>query len=216
MNFFEISFMRTYLRTISFFFLVGSSIILASCDKKQNSSSQNAAQERKLSSLPVIKVLPEFSGTNAEKTTFQSKDLRGSVWVAYFFFTSCGGPCPVMNQRVAEIQQEFFSKDSNIASNLTFVGISVDPETDTPETMTAYGQRYNRNPARWRMVNIPEDSLRIVAAQGFMLGSPEDPSLHSTRFAIIDKQGQLRGFYDGMDETELVKLKSAIKELVQE
>jgi protein SCO1 len=116
----------------------------------------------------------------------------------------------MMNQRVADLQKEFTSP------NLAFVGISVDPETDTPAIMTEYGKRYNADQKRWTMVQMPMDSVKSVAVQGFMLGSPEDPTLHSTRFALVDKRGQIRGFYDGMDDAEIKKLKSAISELLEE
>lgn len=173
-------------------------------------SKTESAKPAKQSTLRIIKAAPEFSALSAEGTAFQSKNLRGSVWVAYFFFTSCGGPCPVMNERVAALQQEL------TASNLRFVGISVDPETDTPAILTKYGEHYKRDPKRWQMLNVPKDSLPAVAAQGFMLGSPDDPALHSTRFVLVDKNEQIRGFYDGMDEAEVKKLKAAIMELVQE
>jgi protein SCO1/2 len=162
------------------------------------------------SSLPVIKAAPQFFAESADNKPFQSKNLQGSVWVVYFFFSSCSGPCPILNQRVADVQKDLPTE------NLHFVGISVDPETDTPAILNTFGKRYNRNPSRWSMVRVSEDSLASVAATGFMLGSPEDPALHSTRLVVVDKQGQIRGFYDGMDDAEIKKMKTAITELLRE
>jgi protein SCO1 len=181
---------------------------LSSCNKSD--SAEQMRKTAKTSSLKIIKPAPEFVGTNAANAPFKSASMRGSVWVAYFFFTSCSGPCPMMNQRVEELQKEIPSP------NLAFVGISVDPETDTPATMAIYGKRYNADPKRWAMVQMSIDSVKFVAVQGFMLGSPEDPAMHSTRFALVDKRGQIRGFYDGMDEAEVKKLKAAITELLEE
>lgn len=177
---------------------------LSSCKKAE----QEAA--KKTSSLPVIKAAPAFSGRSAENLVVESARLQGSVWIAYFFFSSCGGPCPTLNQRISELQKEIPNE------KLQFVGFSVDPETDTPAVLANYGKRYNANPTRWKMLQLPEDSLKIVAAQGFMLGSPEDPSLHSTRFALVDKAGQIRGFYDGLDDEALKKLRTGIAELLAE
>jgi protein SCO1/2 len=192
-------------KIILLFFAINTAFTLASCSKSD--SAQKAA---KVSTLRVIKAAPEFSGVNAGNKPFKSADVHGSVWIGYFFFTSCGGPCPKMNQRVADLQKEIPSP------SLAFIGISVDPETDTPEIMTEYGKRYNADPKRWTMLRMPEDSVKAVAVQGFMLGSPDDPAMHSTRFALVDKRGQIRGFYDGMDDAEIKKLKAAIAELLEE
>lgn len=117
-----------------------------------------------------------------------------------------------MNARVEAIQKEFS------AQNLKFVGISVDPDTDTPSALQAYANHYHADSTRWTMLQMPMDSVKSVAVQGFMLaqGAENEPSLHSTRFVVVDKRGMIRGYFDGLDENEIPKLRKAIKELLEE
>lgn len=188
-------------------------LLLHACAKTEKPASEGqAATAQKRAGLPEIKSAPAFSGTSQANTTFQSVSMQGSVWLAYFFFTSCGGPCPAMNARVEELQKEFSS------SHLKFVGISVDPETDTPEALAAYATRYHADSTRWTMLQMPLDSVKSVAVQGFMLaqGAENDPNLHSTRFVVIDKRGMIRGYFDGLDENEIPKFKKALQDLLAE
>jgi protein SCO1/2 len=182
---------------------------VVSCAK---SDEANDKSKRSGSSLPEIKMVPAFSGFSQNGENFQSLSLKGSVWLAYFFFTSCGGPCPAMNAHVETLQQEFPSP------SLRFVGVSVDPENDDPPTLKAYAERFHANAERWIMLQMPLDSVRALAVKGFMLaqGSENDPNLHSTRFVVIDKRGMIRGYFDGLDDEQKPKLRRAITELLAE
>ncbi|MBL0177446.1 MAG: DUF420 domain-containing protein [Ignavibacteria bacterium] len=51
---------------------------------------------------PAIRPAPAFAYTDADGRTVSSASLAGNIYVAYFFFTSCGGPCPAMNASAAE------------------------------------------------------------------------------------------------------------------
>jgi protein SCO1/2 len=186
-------------------------LVLSACTKTDTKPDKPTSQKIR-SALPDIKSAPTFSGTTQQATMFQNASLKGSVWLSYFFFTSCGGPCPAMNARVETLQKEFS------AQNLKFVGISVDPDTDTPTALQAYAKRYHADSTRWTMLQMPMDSVKSVAVQGFMLaqGAENEPNLHSTRFVVVDKRGVIRGYFDGLDENEIPKLRKAIKELLEE
>lgn len=186
-------------------------LVLSACTKPDTKPDKPAPQQIR-SALPDIKSAPIFSGTTQQTKTFQSASLQGSVWLSYFFFTSCGGPCPAMNARVETLQKEFS------AQNLKFVGISVDPDTDTPSALQAYATHYHADSTRWTMLQMPMDSVKSVAMQGFLLaqGAENDPNLHSTRFVVVDKRGIIRGYFDGLDDNEIPKLRKAIKELLEE
>jgi protein SCO1/2 len=183
------------------------SALFFSCNKTEKPLPQQTRSE-----LPEIKQSPLFSGISQQAKTVESASMQGSVWLAYFFFTSCGGPCPAMNARVEALQKEFS------APNLKFVGISVDPETDTPKALAAYAARFHADSTRWTMLQMPMDSVKSVAVQGFMLaqGKEDDPNLHSTRFVVVDKRGMIRGYFDGLDENEIPKLRKAISGLLAE
>jgi protein SCO1/2 len=195
--------MKQYLST--YVPLLLCSIILVSCGRIQSKVVESSFGGQ----VPTFKVAPTFSGTTESGRNFSTDSLRGKVWVAYFFFTSCGGPCPVMNRVVTE----FVKKTENKAH---FVGISVDPMTDTPEVMRTYMQRFigsGSDSQQWTMLTMPKDSVIHVAASGFMLGSKESPELHSTRFVLIDEIGNIRGYYDGLDSLSVQQLASVLQSI---
>ncbi|MCS6807400.1 MAG: SCO family protein [Bacteroidota bacterium] len=189
--------------------MYGALLCVFACTNTKEKTTNGIA---KRSSLPVIKPAPEFSGVAQTGGQFHSASLRGSVWIVYFFFTSCGGPCPAMNARVAQLQKELPSPQ------LKFVGISVDPETDTPPVLLRYATRYDADSLRWVMLTMPLDSVKAVAVKGFMLaqGAESDPNLHSTRFVLVDTNGMIRGYYNGLEDNDLAKLRTAIAEVLAE
>jgi protein SCO1/2 len=209
--------MKSSFRTIIPFILLIVAIFcgLAGCTKSKPEDSKAKAATFK-SSLPSIKEAPAFTGVNLSGERFEASQLRGSVWIGYFFFTSCAGPCPAMNQQVSTLQTTMKDK------KFKFVGISVDPETDAPPVLAAYAQCYNADTLRWFMLQMPYDSVKSVAVKGFLLAQgamnngPDDPNLHSTKFVLVDKAGIIRGYYDGLDTEAVKKLRAAVDELLKE
>lgn len=159
--------------------------------------------------LLEIKEAPAFAGVNFTGDTVRSDVLRGKVWVAYFMFTSCGGPCPKLNARVAEFQASLKNvKDAR------FVAFSVDPDNDTPEVLAQYAARFRADASRWFMLRLPLDSVQTVAEKGFLLKGPDNtPDMHSTRLVLVDKRGVIRGYFNGLDEKETANLGKAIEAL---
>jgi protein SCO1/2 len=122
---------------------------------------------------------------------------------------------------VSELHQEFSDP------SLKFVGISVDPDTDTPQVLERYAQHFFslmkvRTAPRWYMLQMHMDSVKQVAINGFLLAqgsmnnAEDDPNLHSTRLVLIDRQGKIRGYYDGIDTTNHASLSAALQQLLAE
>lgn len=165
--------------------------------------------------LPVIGNLPEFSLTNQLGKTFGLDDLKGKVWLADIIFTRCPGPCAVMTKRMSELQA-LLSADLPVG----FLSLTTDPDFDTPPIMTAYGKRFGVDPKRWQFLTGTKPEIAKVATTGLKLvgkekeeearTAPNDLFIHSTVFALIDKQGRLRGVREtlatpaGEDETSVV------------
>jgi protein SCO1/2 len=158
---------------------------------------------------PIVGKAPAFTLTDAENKTFSSEALRGRVWIAYFFFTSCAGPCPILNRNVSRLMQEFAE-----SPNFHAVGFSVDPETDTPEVLAKYGERYGADTSRWHMLTGPIEKITDLADHGFLVGGGETPLIHSTKFVLVDAQGNVRGYYDGTDDEEVAQLRNAVRRLL--
>ncbi len=162
--------------------------------------------------LPVLTKAPEFAGLTAEEQPFHSRQLQGKVVVVSFFFTSCTGPCPVMNSRLSVLQTQFANEP-----DVRFVSITVDPERDTPERLRAYAQRYGAKPGRWIFLRMSPDSVEWLATKGFLVpGSATQPDLHSTRYILLDRKGNVRGYFSALDEQQVQQLEQALHQLLHE
>lgn len=156
--------------------------------------------------LPVFGNLPTFAFTNSQGMTVTSVDLQDKVAVINFFFTSCPGPCPTMTAELKHLQEKFSKK-----APLVFMSVSVDSETDSVPKLAAYAERFNADLSRWHFVRgDAADVIKFGGPDGLALNGTNAPNLHTTRFVLIDKAGQVRGFFRSDDAAELLALQSAI------
>jgi protein SCO1/2 len=158
--------------------------------------------------LPVLGTLPEFSLTNATGDPIGLDDLDGKVWAADFIFTTCAGPCPVMSMHMSKLHQDFIEDD-----RIRMVSVSVNPDYDTPEVLTEYAKRYEARTDLWYFLTGAYESIQSLIANGFKMGDMEDIVFHSTRFALVDGEGQIRGYYTGTEPDEVERLKKDIRTL---
>ncbi len=86
--------------------------------------------------------VPDFTFIERSSREVKSQELAGKVWVADFVYTSCGGFCPVMTEKMRKLQ-DMLPKD------IRLVSFSVDPDTDTPAVLAEYAKRYGADPDRW-------------------------------------------------------------------
>ena len=161
--------------------------------------------------LPVIGKIPAFSFTDSHGDEINRKNLDGKVWVADFIFTTCTMACPVMTGNMNIVHKEF--RNNN---DVRIVSISVYPEYDTPEVLAEYASRYDANTDRWHFLTGPEEDVKKLIKNGFKMGDYEDIIFHSERFALVDKKGQIRGYYSGMQTDDMKNLKKDINILLAE
>jgi|TARA_B100000315_G_C14579237_1_gene589584 protein SCO1/2 len=159
-------------------------------------------ESRSKPSLPVLGSIPEFQFTDSNGDTIERIDLNDKVWVADFIFTTCTMACPVMTGNMNLIHKEYRNNE-----DVRIVSISVYPEYDTPKVLTDYASRYDANTDRWHFLTGPEEDVKEIILNGFKMGDYEDIIFHSERFALVDKKGQIRGYYNGMQTSDMKNLK---------
>ncbi len=164
-----------------------------------------------LSELVAHGQLPNFSLTDQRGTPFALSNLHDKVWVADFIFTSCGTICPPMTVQMVGLQDEFVGEDVH------FVSFSVDPERDTPEVLYRYAEDYGADGSRWAFLTGQKDTIYQLAHEGFNLAAGHRGSeiLHSTRFVLVDRDQQVRGYYDSRSPGALLQLRKDIKTLLK-
>tara|TARA_Y100001934_G_scaffold192579_1_gene227163 strand:- start:13407 stop:14126 length:720 start_codon:yes stop_codon:yes gene_type:complete len=160
---------------------------------------QVAAQNlgRDADRLPVINQVTTVGLTNQFGQEVTVEDLAGKVWLVDIIFTRCPGPCAVMTRRMREIV-EVVQADLPIG----FISITTDTN-DTPAVLRQYADTMGADTNRWTFLTGEWPQIRHVATDQLKLVSrakPEDTRdsendlfIHSTTFALIDKQARLRG-----------------------
>jgi protein SCO1/2 len=99
-----------------------------------------------------------------------------------------------------------------------FVSISVDPARDTPAALQKYASHV-RNDSRWMFLTGDLKTITDVSVNGFKLaanGSNPQSILHSSKFAVADKQGVIRAYFDGTADAAVSQVTGAVDDLLQE
>lgn len=153
--------------------------------------------------------VPEFKFTSHLGKPLTLSDMRGKVWVANFFFTDCTKICPMMTAELSKLQEEY-GKDG-----LKIVSISVNPETDTPEKMAAHAEQIGADSNVWLFLTGDKQQIIDLSVNGFHLPANQNPDSHSQRFALVDRDGKIRGYYRSDDEKDMKALHESIEKLLR-
>ncbi len=149
--------------------------------------------------LPDLGQVPPFRLSTPERAAFGSEDLRGTVYVASFFFTRCPSICSVLMNAMAQLQQRLKGVEG-----VRLVSVTVDPANDTPESLAEYAETLGVDAARWTLLTGERERIRELLVAGFRVAMGEEEVVgenlidiaHSGKLVLVDQKGRIRGFYD--------------------
>lgn len=166
--------------------------------------------DKSRSELPVLGSVGPFALTDQNSEPFTDTDLRGKLSVVEFFFTSCRGPCPIMNQHFAEL---YLAYDG--VNEIQFVSISVDPAVDTVARLAEYAEQYGVDDDRWVFLTGSLDSVTQICEGYFKLPAIDLPGGHSTKFALVDRENRIRAYYSGTEAASVDVLRTHLRQLLE-
>jgi len=159
--------------------------------------------------------LVNFSLTDRTGRTITRQDLAGKILVVDFLFTSCSLTCPVVNRCMAQIQQLTTNQP-----DVKLVSLTVDPRDDTPEALAKYGERFGADTNRWLLLTGDKPALYGLIAASFLAQDLNDPFIympgnfsHTDRIALVDAAGNVRGYFDGMNQNTAAAVFEEIRRL---
>ena len=165
--------------------------------------------------MPSFGIVPPFQLTDQNNQPFGSAQLLGKIWIADFIYTTCPGPCPMISSRMSEMQKPLEKTDVQLVS------FSVDPEKDTPEVLRGYAEKLRAEPKRWDFLTGPKSAIYDLSHNGFKLAVSDGSGeagipVHSTRLVLVDRHGEIRGYYEATEADAVTKLLADTSHLLRE
>lgn len=166
----------------------------------------------------VYNRIPPFKLIDQDGKTVDQSITKGKIFVADFFFTRCGTICPKISSQLTRVQDIFRNK-----ADVVFLSHSVDPEHDRPTELKAYARKYEAIPGKWYFLTGDKAEIYNLAMHGYYLpavdagvkeGKPDETFIHSEKLVLVDKEGIVRGFYDGTDKEDVDRLVLEIRVLL--
>ncbi|SHN17815.1 SCO family protein [Flavobacterium xinjiangense] len=160
--------------------------------------------------------IADFSFVNQNGKTITQKDYEGKVYVADFFFTTCGSICPKMTTNLAEVQKAIINNPK-----VMLLSHTVFPETDSVPVLKAYALKNGVVDSKWNLVTGDKKAIYTMARKSYLavkLGKPEQlyDMVHTENFVLVDTKRRVRGFYDGTKKEDMKRLIEDINFLCKE
>lgn len=164
----------------------------------------------------------DFSFTDQNGKAITQNDVKGHVYVAEYFFTTCGSICPVMNEQMTRVHEAY--KDEDEFEILSF---TVDPEVDNVERMKAYAEQHNADADQWHFLTGEKEKLYELARKSFFVLKPAEAEnknspdvkfdfIHTNNFVLVDRKMRIRGYYDGTSTSSVDSLIHDVSRLLKE
>ncbi len=150
--------------------------------------------------------IADFAFVNQNGKTITQKDYEGKIYVADFFFTSCGSICPKMTANMVEVQKAILNNPK-----VMLLSHSVTPEIDSVPILKKYAIEKGVVDAKWNLVTGDKKAIFTIARKSYLvvkLGKPEElyDMVHTENFVLVDAHRRVRGFYDGTKKEDIAKL----------
>ncbi|MBS1575410.1 MAG: SCO family protein [Bacteroidetes bacterium] len=168
--------------------------------------------------IPPVGYVQPFRFITQDGKYFTDKDVAGKVYVAEYFFTTCTGICPRLNNNMRLVYDRYKDEDRFLILSHT-----CNPQTDSASRLKRYADSMKVSTNRWIFLTGPKDSLYYQARLSYHIDDPknnltsiEDDFLHTQFFALVNKKGEVKKIYDGLKQSEVEEMISDIDKLLKE
>jgi protein SCO1/2 len=147
--------------------------------------------------------VPPFVLLNQEGDTVSEALVKGKIYVADFFFTSCPTICPIMKKEMLRVYEKVKGND-----NFMLLSHTIDPDFDSIPLLKEYAKRLGSDGKQWQFLTGQRESIYELAEKGYYATAMPDSTepggyVHSGGFILVDKQSRVRGVYNGTDAKEV-------------
>jgi protein SCO1 len=165
-----------------------------------------------------IGVVQPFSMINQDGKTVTDQVATGKVNAVNFFFTTCRSVCPKMNNNLRPVYDEFKNNPGFLLLSFTS-----DPERDSAARLKHYADSMQVDTNKWIFLTGRKDSLYALARNSYKIDDPknyvnniDDDFIHTQFIALVNKEGEVVGIYDGIKPSEVGQMTVEIRKLLKE
>lgn len=164
----------------------------------------------------IYPTIPFFHYLNEDSVRVKSTDLKGKIWVADFFFTTCSTICPKMTAQMKRLNV----MTSDIDDHVQFISFTINPGYDQPSVLKRYKEHHGIKANNWVFLTGDEEETHRLGIENFMIAAGEDEDAvdgyaHSEAFTLVDKEGYVRGVYNVSDPKQVDQLNKDIRKLLK-
>lgn len=161
-----------------------------------------------------------FKFVDQQGDTITQETVKGKIYVAEYFFTTCKGICPRMNENMSKVYEAYRGN-----KDVLFLSHTVDPMKDTVGAMKSYSLRFDADPEQWHFLTGDKQELYNNARYSYLISASDDTAgisidndfIHDEHFVLVDRYGRIRGkYYDGTNDEDVKQLIEDIGTLLQE
>lgn len=150
--------------------------------------------------------IADFAFTNQNGKIITQKDYENTIYVADFFFTTCGSICPKMTTNLVDVQKAFLDNPK-----IKILSFTVMPDVDSVSVLKEYAKLNGVIDSKWNLVTGDKKAIYAMARKSFLAvkqGKPEElyDMVHTENFVLVDTKKRVRGFYDGTKKEEITRL----------
>ena len=152
----------------------------------------------------------DFKLINQNGKTITQKEYQGKIYIADFFFTRCQTICIAMAYNMSELQEKY-KNDKDIM----FLSHSVTPVMDSVSVLKEYAERKGVIDGKWNVTTGSKKHIYELARKSYFAvldegDGGEQDFIHTEQFVLVDKERRIRGYYDGTDKEDMLKLQNDI------
>jgi protein SCO1/2 len=161
----------------------------------------------------IFHTIAPFEFRDQDSVLITNETVKGKIYVADFFFTSCRTICPKMKAQMLRVYEATANQEDFLILSHT-----IDPEYDDVTRLHDFAERLDVESKRWHFLTGVRDSIFKIAQTSYFATAMADEAepdgyIHSGAFLLIDKEGRIRGKYDGTVAKDVDKLIADIKRL---
>lgn len=161
-------------------------------------------------------IIPEFAYLNQDSVLITSGQMKGKVWIADFFFTSCPTICPKMTVQMKRLSEH----TADLSDAVQYMSFSINPTNDQPSVLRRYIAKHGITSKNWYFFTGDEEFTHVLGTEHFLIHANADDEApggfaHGPAFTLVDRDGIVRGVYDGTEPSQVDLLEKDLRKLLK-